>query len=237
MRSLLGVLVAAVFAAGVITAALQGSEGRASTPHAAAATTAGPSTSGAPVDPDAAGVVQPPTPGVYQYRSTRLGWAERVSLLDPKSSLEQVIATNGINEVVQYTPGAVLELRYADTGTSVSGEITCVDDTPIVRWQMPFADHRHWESTANCTNLLGQQVSLRRVTDVTGPTTLTLHGASIPVWELVTVSTLTSPKTGSTITTTEDIAASRGVVVRRVTQDGSDPKTLTTDTIESLAPA
>ena len=242
-RLLLGLAAAAVLIAGVVTTAVHGSSGGApmTRPAAAATHSTPPIVSG---DPDQIGLVQPPAPGLYIYHSTAARptvsgtaeWAERITAIDPPAGVEQVITTVGVTEALRFTPEAVLQQSYAQTGTSVEGEVRCANDPAVILLRLPFVANAVTDSVAHCTDLLGQHVDVHRHTTVTGPSSQPVDGSPVPVWEVVTVTRVLSPHSATSTTVTEDISARYGLVVRQVTQDGSDPTSIRVDRIVSLQP-
>ncbi|MHB8466858.1 MAG: hypothetical protein ACYDH6_17555 [Acidimicrobiales bacterium] len=239
LRQTIGILAVVVLAGGLITTAVRASShasSRSRPPAAVPPTTPTiPTTLG---DPDRSGVIQPPATGTYRYRPTGAStaeWGMGISTLPspPGTIVKQIVTTTGVHQILQYTPTAVLELALSQTGTSVAGEVRCTDQTARAILRLPLIPHAAWTTSTACTNLLGDHVTLVRVTRVVGATTAHVGAVTVPVWEVVTVSS----QRDQTTTVTADISPRYGLVVRQVTQDGSDTKTLRADQLVSLQPA
>src|SRR5581483_8350485 len=225
--------VGAAVLAGCIGAAVVHAPARRTARRAATTTTAPPfPTTSMTVptgDPDVTGEVQAPQPGLYRYRETTsvsdqppTEWAEE---LTPVAGGIRVKTTRGVDETVRFEPFDEVELAYAQAGDTVADEVACTEQPPRRLLQLPLQPGAHWQTDTTCTNLLGSRLVDHRVINVTGPRTVPLGPADIKVWELVVVSRQTEQPSGftRTITTTLDISARRGVVVRQVIQQGSDP--------------
>jgi hypothetical protein len=242
VRLALAFVAFAVLTAGVVTTAVRASSHH--TPRSQAAVTIPrpvPTASTVSGDADVSGQVQPPAPGTYRYRPVEPGrteWGEGITAASSPTgtTVQQVVTTTGIHQTLQYTAAAVFELALSQTGTSVAGEVRCTEQPPGVLLQLPLVDAAIWSTTTACTNLLGGQVALQRTSRVMGRTTQLVAGAGLPVWEVVTIIRQRSDQSTSTTTVTQDISARYGLVVRQVTQDGTDPRTIRTDRLVSIQP-
>lgn len=199
---------------------------------------------------DPGGEVQAPAPGLYRYRSTFSAgakpseFAERVTseASPPGTTTDHIFATTGVDTTVAFTPTQELELAYGQVGTRLTDELTCRDDPPQPLLDLPLQPAKSWSSSTTCSNFLNDQVRDERQFRVTGRTTQPVGLTAVPVWEVVIVDTQTDvPSSGGPVTTrkvtvTEDISARYGLVVRRVTEQASDPGSQETDQLVTLTP-
>lgn len=185
-----------------------------------------------PGDPDTTGEVQAPAPGLYRYREDAPGgpseFAERVTALPSPAGTAtvRVLRTTGVDRTLGFTPSRELELADAQVGTSVADEVTCTEDPPRLLLQLPLRPASRWTSDTTCRNVLGDRVIQHRASMVSGPTSVTIGGAAVPAWEVVTTETDTTTPSGGGVpvrevtTNTEDISARFGVILRRVVTPG-----------------
>jgi hypothetical protein len=247
---------AVVFGAALVTALVRGDAGpshqmaiapraSAAPPRAAPMTT----TTSLPSGIQTTGQVQPPIPGLYRYRSISAGsppseYAEKVTPQTSPSGVttDKLFSTRGVSTTVTFTPAGELEVAYSQVGTLVTDELTCPDHPPVLVLPSPLVAGASWTSSRSCTNVLGDHIALTSQSRVVGMTTMTVSDVAIPVWETVSVITDTdTPASGPTTTrqetVTQDVSAQHGVVVRVVTQQGTDPGTIETDRLVSVDPA
>jgi len=197
-------------------------------------------------DPDATGEVQAPAPGLYRYREDAPGgpseFAERVTALvsPPGTATVRVLRTTGVDRTLGFTPSRELELADAQVGTSVADEITCTESPPRVVLRLPLRVGSHWTSAVTCTNVLRDRVAQHRESRVTGPTSVTVGGAAVPAWEVVTIASDTTTPSGGgravtrVTTNTDDISARFGITLREVVTPSPDGGSARTDLLIAL---